>query len=83
MNINLSLPDEVNDERKKLGATWREIITAGINVIKGNPNILIRPSAPKIDTTSVEAHLKTGLKGITEAWKEIQSWEISPTKIIS
>ena len=75
MNINLSLPDEVNDERKKLGATWREIITAGINAKKGNP---IQPSTHKIDT--VEAHLKQGLKGITDAWKEIQSWELDPPK---
>ena len=80
MNINLSLPDEVNDERKKLGATWREIITAGINALKGNPNTLIRPSIPKIDTASVEAHLKQGLKGITDAWKEIQAWELDHPK---
>ncbi len=66
MRINLKVPDEWNDERKKLKATWRTVVKAGLAALQNRP--IPESGIPP----AVEGHLKKGLDGLSEAWKLIK-----------
>lgn len=74
MNINLKVSDELNEERKKLGATWRDLINIGLNTLKGNPALIAEApkDLPKKIDPAVGEHLKSAIQGISEAWKLIK-----------
>ena len=63
MHVNLSIPNEQNEERKKINATWRTVITAGLAALQSK-NV----ESEKIPL-AIEGHLKQALKSIGDTWK--------------
>ena len=70
MIVNLSFSDEVNEERLKLGATWREVFIAGLNVLKGQPNIIAHPLP--VNTSPIEISMEKHIKGLIEDLKKLK-----------
>jgi len=75
MNVNLKVPDDLNQERKKLGVTWRELITLGLTTLQGNPTLTSQETPGSIQKKvdpEIGVHLKQALQAITEACRLIQ-----------
>jgi hypothetical protein len=66
MRINLKIPEEWNEDRKKLNATWRAVIKAGLTALQGQS--LNSEGIPPV----VEDHLKRALNGLSATWKLIK-----------
>jgi hypothetical protein len=66
MHVNLSIPDEQNEERKKINATWRTVITAGLAALQKKT-----VESEKLPP-AVESHLKQALKNLGDAWKLVK-----------
>ena len=80
MNINLKVPDDMNDRRQALGVTWRELLLTGITTLEGTP---LKESVPiketPVDRTAIEAQLMILVQGskaqhdaVAEVWKLIK-----------
>jgi hypothetical protein len=65
VHINLEIPEELNEERKKLNVTWRTVIKAGLAALQKQKVESELPPA-------VESHLKQALKSLGDAWKLIK-----------
>jgi Zn-finger protein len=63
VTLNLSIPEELNEDRKKLNITWKEVISAGILALKNQP-LTMNPS--------IEENIKLSVKHLSEAWKLIK-----------
>ena len=61
MHINLALPNELCKRKNNIGATWKEIILAGLSALEG------QKAEQKYDP-AIEEHLKEAVQGITKAW---------------
>lgn len=66
MRVNLKIEPSWNEERKKINATWRAVIKAGLAALQN------RPVESEIIPPAVEGHLKKGLEGLSSAWKLIK-----------
>jgi hypothetical protein len=67
ISINLSVTDEQNEARKKIKATWRDVIIAGLNVLS-KTNL----ETKKADFSPVEENLKQAILHLQNAWKGIK-----------
>ena len=63
MNINLKFPDELNEKRKALKMTWRDVIEAGLKS-KDQPSKLL-PS-------DMEPHIKAAVQNLSTLWNLIK-----------
>lgn len=64
MHINIKIPDELNERRKALNMTWREIIEAGIKY-----NSLDKPNK---NLVNLKPNLKVAIKALKEVWDSVQ-----------
>lgn len=64
MNVNLKVPEELNDRRKAVKATWRQLLEAGLAAKETKPDPII---------TDLETKFKTAVSNLTEAWKIIKN----------
>ena len=64
-SVNLVVPKEQNDLRKKLGITWREVLVAGLATLEGKPV----PDYREIDP--IKENLKQAATYIKAAWDGI------------
>ena len=67
ITVNLSVSTDLNEERKQLKATWRDLIVAGLHALKGTP-IKTKP----LNHEEIEAHLKCAVQELTETWRIIK-----------
>ena len=61
--INLTIPNDLNEDRKKLNVTWKEVIATGITALKNQP-LTMNPA--------IEENIKLSVKHLSEAWKLIK-----------
>jgi len=67
ITLNIEVPDDWNIQRKSLNATWREVITAGMNSLTGKAQAQKKP--PSI---AIENSLKNAVQHISKAWDIIK-----------
>ena len=67
MRINLKIPEEWNEERKKLNAKWITVIRIGLKTLQDKP-IMESEKIP----TAVEDHLKRAVQNLSSAWNLIK-----------
>lgn len=67
MRVNLIVPEEMNDQRKKLNATWRTVIKAGLTALQGKPVESTKGLPP-----AIEGHLQQAVKNLSGAWNLIK-----------
>ena len=67
MTLNMPIPEELNEERKKLGVTWREVITVGLATIQKDP------SSVPLDRSYIETELKKARDGVNNILKLVQT----------
>jgi hypothetical protein len=67
MRINLLIDPDWNDQRKKLNATWRTVIKAGLTALQGKPVESTKGLPPAIET-----HLQQAVKSLSGAWNLIK-----------
>jgi hypothetical protein len=67
MYINLKIPDELNEKRKTLNLTWREIIEAGFKYSEG-----YKPKPIMKDIAAIEPDLKLAVKALSNVWHTIK-----------
>ena len=78
LHLNFVVQDDLNDRRKALGVTWRELLTLGLTTLEGNPRIkdpipVKTENPPDIDRSDIEENLKIAVQGITKAWDLIKT----------
>jgi hypothetical protein len=66
IRVNLDIPDEFNVQRISLGATWREVIIAGLESLSGL-TLKQKPKTPP--SIAIEASLKQAVQHISKAWE--------------
>lgn len=68
MNVNLKVPTELNERRKAVKCTWRQLLEAGLKEKETKPEPIIQ---------DLESKFKTAVSNLTEAWKIIKESKIS------
>jgi hypothetical protein len=68
MRINLLIDPVWNEDRKKLNATWRTVIKAGLTALHGKP---VTP-APEGLPPAIETNLQQAVKNLSGAWALIK-----------
>ena len=68
ITVNLKVPAQANDERKTLNVSWRDVINAGLEHLKGIP-----PRESVSFSQEVEDNLKTAVKAISNAWTIVKA----------
>jgi hypothetical protein len=69
IRVNLDISDEWNVHRVSLGATWREVIIAGLESLSG---IAIKQKPKTPTSVAIEASLKQAVQHISKAWELIK-----------
>jgi hypothetical protein len=68
IRINIEVPSEMNEERKKLQATWRDVLKTGLAFLPGKESEIKKP----LYDPAIEENLKLSVKHLSDAWNIIK-----------
>jgi hypothetical protein len=64
MNINFKVPEEINEKRKALNLSWRDLLMAGLKAYE-SPSSTVKPS-------DVEPYVRSAVQSITDLWNRVK-----------